>query len=164
LAADTWVQASGAPKGVGGAAYATALAGGGQGSTGARLFVAGRTDDGFAYLHYDASGDRDTSVVELARVNPLGQANPLPASPVMVGDHAGTYVAVALSNGGTPEAPEQSTVALLDSGNGGPVGVFSLPGQDPVASMAFGLTSVASSGPRGLVVAREGLVSIIADT
>lgn len=163
LADDTWVHASGPPDNmVGDTDYGFAMAGG-QTTDGARLYVAGRGPDGFAYLHYNLGGDLEGRTTSVYDVNTLDQANRMPDEVIMIADPTSSQVAVGLSNGGSPAAPTQSTVALLDAANGQTSALIALPGNALVTGLVFGQTSAAGSGARSVIALRGNLVTVIAD-
>ena len=162
---ETWVDSSGAPDGLDSQVYGIAVAAGAVGSgNGTSFFVAARNQDGFANLTFDANGARADSTTRLDEVSNTPGLNPLPNVPVMVGDSTAARAAVALSAGGTPEAPEQTVIALLDTGNGQVLDSprISIAGPELTDGLAFGNTTVAG-GVKNVIALRGTRLDVVLD-
>ena len=162
---ETWVDSSGVPGALDSRVYAVAIASGGTAGDGASFFVLGRNDDGLARLSFDAAGDRETNVILRAEISNAPALNPFELEPVVVGDPASSRIAMAVTAGGTPEAPEQTAVVLFDGAQNTVLDNprAALAGGNLPTALAFGLTDVAGSGARNLVALRGNLLSVIAD-
>lgn len=163
LAGETWADSSGPPEGLSSQLYAVAIAGGGAApEQGARFFVAGRLQDAFVHLRYDAGGALAQTSLPLRDVG--GSAvNPLAQQPVLVGDAASSLVAVALSNGsGSAGGAERAQVLLLDGDTGQRSATISLPGPELITALGFGSTDV-SGGGRNMALVRGDLLVVVAD-
>ena len=162
---ETWVDSSGAPDGLDSQVYGVAIAGGAVASgNGASFFVAARNIDGFANLTFDAAGARAQTTLRLDDINNTPALNPMPNAPIMVSDSDAARAAVALSAGGTPEAPEQTVIALLDASNGGALESprIALAGAELADGLAFGATTVAG-GVKNVIALRGTRLDVVLD-
>lgn len=166
LVDSTWVHSTTSPKELSALRYGIALGGGSMGTDGARFFAAARQQDGFVHLHYAPDGSLQTTVLPLVGmngINTLTEPNPLASRPLMVTDPSSGGVAVALTNGGTADAPGQTTIALLDTATGRASALLPLPGPELATGMAIGVTNVHGASTTNIVTARGNLISIIGD-
>ncbi|MEM9488301.1 MAG: FG-GAP repeat protein [Myxococcota bacterium] len=161
LADTTWVDSSSAPGDLGASFYGVGLAAGGADvdGGGAAFYVAGRRDDGFARLRFDANGNRsDDGIIRLGEIVNDPPLQALPAAPVMVGDPASERVAVALT-AGMGEEPTQSLFALLDGTGVTPIAVANT---QPITGLAFGQTNL-TLGTTNLVAISGDLLTVVND-
>lgn len=160
---DTWVASTGVPEGLDARFYGVAIAGGGEvNRDGASFFVAGRNQDGFGQLVFDANGNLDETFYLISQVSSDPPVQALAVDVVMAADPDSARTGFAVAAGGTPQAPQQTIIALLDSNTDELItqGLV-LPGPQLVDGLAFGTTNVAPSGGRNIVAVRDTLLSVL---
>lgn len=163
LADQAWVSVSEPPDDVGGLRYGWNIAGGATSDAGASFLVAGTQPDGFALVRFDNQGAITTQALSLLAINSLEQPNTWSARPAMAGSPNGNLIAASMSNGGSPTAPTQATIALLDATTGQPAGLFSMPGALLIDDLTFASTNVAVVVQDNVAALRGGQLGIVSD-